>query len=193
MDQRFGFQGSKRRRLTFAGFRSREITLKDWPNITGGDGSPDGKGMYVGSASPGHDHSLRGYERECPCPVAVKGTGDMPLRHTVTGWSPLGNVPLIFTRPSTASICPLEKITRIADVEKDPYVHAWLDGLSVSPKADGSSIRRLTSTFCVSCWSRISICRQQGRRRRSWLFSLAAPKSAPFVPRYFYEARRRAI
>ena len=31
---------------------SREFTVKGWPNLTGLDWSPDGKGVYVGSVSP---------------------------------------------------------------------------------------------------------------------------------------------
>ena len=40
------------RLLSLSGGSDREITLKGWPNITGLDWSPDGKGFYGGSASP---------------------------------------------------------------------------------------------------------------------------------------------
>jgi len=39
------------RLLSLSGGSDREITLKGWPNITGLDWSPDGKGLYCGSAS----------------------------------------------------------------------------------------------------------------------------------------------
>lgn len=37
--------------LSLSGGSDREITVRDWPNITGLDWSPDGKGMYCGSVS----------------------------------------------------------------------------------------------------------------------------------------------
>jgi eukaryotic-like serine/threonine-protein kinase len=40
------------RLLSLTGRPDREITLKDWPSTAGLDWSPDGKGFYVGSASP---------------------------------------------------------------------------------------------------------------------------------------------
>jgi Tol biopolymer transport system component len=40
------------RLLSLSGGSDREITVKGWPNITGLDWSPDGKGFYCGSASP---------------------------------------------------------------------------------------------------------------------------------------------
>ena len=40
------------RLLPLSGGSDREITVKGWPNITGLDLSPDGKGLYVGSVSP---------------------------------------------------------------------------------------------------------------------------------------------
>jgi Tol biopolymer transport system component len=40
------------RLLSLWGGSDREITVKGWPNLTGLDWSPDGKGLYVGSASP---------------------------------------------------------------------------------------------------------------------------------------------
>jgi DNA-binding winged helix-turn-helix (wHTH) protein/Tol biopolymer transport system component len=40
------------RLLSLSGGSDREITVKGWPNITGIDWSPDGKGLYCGSASP---------------------------------------------------------------------------------------------------------------------------------------------
>jgi Tol biopolymer transport system component len=39
------------RLLSLSGSADREITVKGWPNITGLDWSPDGKGMYCGSVS----------------------------------------------------------------------------------------------------------------------------------------------
>lgn len=38
--------------LSLSGGSDREITVKGWPNITGLDWSPDGKGFYCGSVSP---------------------------------------------------------------------------------------------------------------------------------------------
>jgi Tol biopolymer transport system component len=38
--------------LSLSGGSDREIMLKDWPNLTGLDWSPDGKGLYCGSVSP---------------------------------------------------------------------------------------------------------------------------------------------
>jgi serine/threonine protein kinase len=38
--------------LSPSGGSDREITVKGWPNITGLDRSPDGKGFYCGSSSP---------------------------------------------------------------------------------------------------------------------------------------------
>jgi Tol biopolymer transport system component len=38
--------------LSLSGGSDREITVKGWPNLTGLDWSPDGKGLYVGSVSP---------------------------------------------------------------------------------------------------------------------------------------------
>jgi serine/threonine protein kinase len=38
--------------LSLAGGSDREITVKGWPNITGLDWAPDGKGFYCGSSSP---------------------------------------------------------------------------------------------------------------------------------------------
>jgi len=40
------------RLLSLSGGSDREITLKGWPNLTGLNWSPDGKGLYVGSVSP---------------------------------------------------------------------------------------------------------------------------------------------
>jgi hypothetical protein len=41
--------------LSLSGGAESEITVKGWPNITGLDRSPDGKGFYCGSSSPqGH-------------------------------------------------------------------------------------------------------------------------------------------
>ncbi len=40
------------RLLSPSGGSDREITVKGWPNMTGLDWSPDGKGLYVGSVSP---------------------------------------------------------------------------------------------------------------------------------------------
>jgi Tol biopolymer transport system component len=40
------------RLLSLSGGSDREITVKGWPNLTGLDWSPDGKGLYCGSASP---------------------------------------------------------------------------------------------------------------------------------------------
>lgn len=40
------------RLLSLSGGSDREITVKGWPNATGADWSPDGKGLYVGSVSP---------------------------------------------------------------------------------------------------------------------------------------------
>ena len=40
------------RLLSPSGGSDREITVKGWPNLTGLDWSPDGKGFYVGSVSP---------------------------------------------------------------------------------------------------------------------------------------------
>jgi Tol biopolymer transport system component len=40
------------RLLSLSGGSDREITVKGWPNIMGLDWSPDGKGLYCGSASP---------------------------------------------------------------------------------------------------------------------------------------------
>jgi WD40 repeat protein len=40
------------RLLSLSGGSDREITLKGWPNLTGLDWSPDGKGLYCGSVSP---------------------------------------------------------------------------------------------------------------------------------------------
>jgi Tol biopolymer transport system component len=43
------------RLLSLSGGAESEITVKGWPNITGLDRSPDGKGFYCGSSSPqGH-------------------------------------------------------------------------------------------------------------------------------------------
>jgi Tol biopolymer transport system component len=39
------------RLLSLSGTADREITVKGWPNVTGLDWSPDGKGLYCGSAS----------------------------------------------------------------------------------------------------------------------------------------------
>jgi Tol biopolymer transport system component len=39
------------RLLSLSGSADREITVKGWPNITGLDWSPDGKGIYFGSVS----------------------------------------------------------------------------------------------------------------------------------------------
>jgi serine/threonine protein kinase len=39
------------RLFSLAGGSDREVTVKGWPNITGLDWSPDGKGMYCGSVS----------------------------------------------------------------------------------------------------------------------------------------------
>jgi serine/threonine protein kinase len=40
------------RLLSLPGGADREITVKGWPNLTGLDWSPDGKGLYCGSVSP---------------------------------------------------------------------------------------------------------------------------------------------
>ena len=40
------------RLLSLVGGSDREITVKGWPNLTGLNWSPDGKGLYCGSASP---------------------------------------------------------------------------------------------------------------------------------------------
>jgi WD40 repeat protein len=40
------------RLLSLSGGPDREIAVKGWPNFTGVDWSPDGKGLYCGSASP---------------------------------------------------------------------------------------------------------------------------------------------
>jgi Tol biopolymer transport system component len=40
------------RLLSLSGGPDRVITLKGWPNLTGLDWSPDGKGLYCGSVSP---------------------------------------------------------------------------------------------------------------------------------------------
>lgn len=40
------------RLLSLAGGADREIAVKGWPNITGLNWSPDGKGLYCGSVSP---------------------------------------------------------------------------------------------------------------------------------------------
>jgi serine/threonine protein kinase/Tol biopolymer transport system component len=40
------------RLLSFSGGSDREITATGWPNLTGLDWSPDGKGLYCGSVSP---------------------------------------------------------------------------------------------------------------------------------------------
>ena len=40
------------RLLSLSGGPEREFTVKGWPNITGLDWSPDGKGFYCGSVSP---------------------------------------------------------------------------------------------------------------------------------------------
>jgi eukaryotic-like serine/threonine-protein kinase len=40
------------RLLSLSGGSDREFTVKGWPNITGLDWSPDGKGFYCGSVSP---------------------------------------------------------------------------------------------------------------------------------------------
>src|SRR5271157_461369 len=40
------------RLLSLSGGSDRDITVKGWPNSTGLDWSPDGKGLYSGSASP---------------------------------------------------------------------------------------------------------------------------------------------
>jgi len=40
------------RLLSLSGGSDREIKVKGWPNLTGLDWSPDGKGLYCGSASP---------------------------------------------------------------------------------------------------------------------------------------------
>ncbi len=40
------------RLLSLSGGSDREISVKGWPNCTGLDWSPDGKGLYSGSASP---------------------------------------------------------------------------------------------------------------------------------------------
>jgi Tol biopolymer transport system component/DNA-binding winged helix-turn-helix (wHTH) protein len=45
------------RLLSLSGGADREIKVKGWPNITGLDRSPDGKGFYCGSSSP-QGHSL---------------------------------------------------------------------------------------------------------------------------------------
>ena len=57
MGRRLRFQEVARRKihirlLSLSGGSDREITLKGWPNFTGLDWSPDGKGLYCGSASP---------------------------------------------------------------------------------------------------------------------------------------------
>ena len=45
------------RLLSLSGGSDREITVKGWPNLTGLDWSPDGKGLYCGSASQ-QSHAL---------------------------------------------------------------------------------------------------------------------------------------
>ena len=40
------------RLLSLSGGSDRELTVKGWPNLTGLDWSPDGKGLFVGSVSP---------------------------------------------------------------------------------------------------------------------------------------------
>ncbi len=40
------------RLLSLSGGSDREITVKGWPNLTGLDWSPNGKGLYCGSVSP---------------------------------------------------------------------------------------------------------------------------------------------
>jgi hypothetical protein len=40
------------RLLSLSGGSDREITVKGWPNLTGLDWSPNGKGFYCGSVSP---------------------------------------------------------------------------------------------------------------------------------------------
>ena len=40
------------RLLSLSGASDREITMRGWPNLTGLDWSPDGKGLYCGSVSP---------------------------------------------------------------------------------------------------------------------------------------------
>jgi len=40
------------RLLSLSGGSAREITVKGWPNLTGLEWSPNGKGLYVGSVSP---------------------------------------------------------------------------------------------------------------------------------------------
>jgi hypothetical protein len=46
------------RMLSLAGDADREITVKDWPNLTGLSWSPEGKGLYVGSVSAGQGGTL---------------------------------------------------------------------------------------------------------------------------------------
>ena len=45
------------RLLSLSGGSDREITVKGWPNLTGLDWSPDGKGLYCSSASQ-QSHAL---------------------------------------------------------------------------------------------------------------------------------------
>ena len=57
MDQRLRFRESGEaeihiRLLSLSGGADREIAVKGWPNITGLNWSPDGKGLYCGSVSP---------------------------------------------------------------------------------------------------------------------------------------------
>jgi hypothetical protein len=91
------------RLLSASGGSDREITVKGWPNMTGLDWSPDGKGILLrvclgvclapsqswflpserGQGRP----SLCGSEGECPGTVALQSSGRSDLGHTFTGRS----------------------------------------------------------------------------------------------------------
>ena len=74
------------RLLSLSGGSDREITVKGWPNITGLDWSPDGKGLYCGSVSPQGSTllyvDLKGNARVL---WQYKGGGGRNLGHTFTG------------------------------------------------------------------------------------------------------------
>jgi serine/threonine protein kinase len=62
------------RLLSLSGGTDREITVKGWPNITGLDWSPDGKGIYCGSA-PGPGTTLLYVDLEGNARVVWQNSG----------------------------------------------------------------------------------------------------------------------
>jgi serine/threonine protein kinase/Tol biopolymer transport system component len=80
----------------------REIAVKGWPNLTGLEWSPDGKGLYCGSAPP---------DRGALLYVDLKGNARVLWQHNGWGWgvpSPDGHYLAIFADVTDSNVWMLE-------------------------------------------------------------------------------------